>query len=205
MAFTRYPEWNNFYVERLSIALASEWDANRSFRKKLSAYFEGELPYCKEIIPSTLMCLLSNSAGHKTRHGNCLDPRVIPRVSYKWPGWAEEAVRASLDTGIFDGFKLSVSNAPGAARRPVYMPFSLADTKSRTILKSARNSGFSIRASVASPRIYPFCSQATVGRLLCTTSTPVASIFCSSGQSRVRNNPWMEIRRIRSFEDPHAQ
>lgn len=104
LIFIRYPEWCRVYAERLSSALSSNPEAKRAFERKLSAYFSGMLPHCKEIMTSTFLYRLNDPTIHFA-WDNC---SAAPRVSQTWPNETKDALHTSLDSGIFDDFKLPV-------------------------------------------------------------------------------------------------
>lgn len=106
---TRYPEWRCVLVERLRLALSSDIGAKLAFERKLSAYFCGELPHCKETITCMLLCLLDQSTINEHCYKGVDGFNTIPRVSYPWPVRTKEALRVSLDNGVFDDFELATA------------------------------------------------------------------------------------------------
>ncbi|KAF9647869.1 hypothetical protein BDM02DRAFT_3116340 [Thelephora ganbajun] len=118
---SRYPEWHYIYVERLASALTRNSKAKLTFQRKLSAYFSGELPRCKEIITSTLLWLLDKSTVRNTFDKPVDDCSTILRVSAPWPDRTKEALRISLDIGTFDKFKFVIARGPAATLRLIYL------------------------------------------------------------------------------------
>lgn len=120
LILARYPELRRVFVERLPPALSRDPEAKLAFEQKLSAYFRGDLPHCKEIITSTLLYLMDKY----TIHNICDSPvdgyNTISRVSCPWPGRTREALRVSLDNGVFDDFELTIVPGPTAPAYSVY-------------------------------------------------------------------------------------
>ena len=104
MTLARHPDLRRAFVERLPLALSRDSKAKLAFQKKISSYFRGDLPHCKEIVTSTLLCLLDKSNIHAIRNKPTDDDNPILRVSSPWPGRTKEALRVSLDNGTFDDF-----------------------------------------------------------------------------------------------------
>ena len=123
----RYPEWRRIYIERLTPALSRDPEAKLAFQTKLSAYFCGELPHCKDIIISTLLYLLDGSTIHDTGDMLVDDYYTIMRVSCPWPGRTKEALRRSLDNGIFDNFELEIVRVLEASIHLVYLAPAVMD------------------------------------------------------------------------------
>ena len=127
MMTTRYPEWRRIYVERLSSALSHDQEAKSAFHTKLPAYFDGELPHCKDIIPSTFLCLLDQSTICDTPVQVADDCNTILRVSCPWPKRTKSALCKSLDSGILDGFELEIVHGQEESTRLVYLPPAIID------------------------------------------------------------------------------
>jgi hypothetical protein len=108
MTTTRYPEWLRIYVEQLQLALSRDPKAKSAFHTKLSAYFDGELPHCEGIIPSTFLCLMDRSTIRDTPVQVVDDCNAILRVSCPWPNRTQRALCRSLDSGVFDDFELEI-------------------------------------------------------------------------------------------------
>ena len=102
MTSTRYPEWRRVFVERLLPALSRDPGAKLVFQKKLSAYFRGDLPHCKEIITSTLLCLLDISIVRTIGREPVDGYNTTLRVSCPWPDRSKKALRTSLSNGAFE-------------------------------------------------------------------------------------------------------
>ena len=86
----------------------------------LSAYFLGDLPHCKDIITSTLLYLLDKSTIHNIQDRPVDRYNTISRVSCPWPGRTREALRVSLDNGVFDDFELTIVHGPTVSTYSVY-------------------------------------------------------------------------------------
>ena len=190
--FIRYPEWNSTYAERLSLVVSTDWEAKWAFQSKLSAYFSGELPHCKEIITSAFLRLLNNSADRGGHHVSTEDHSTISRVSDLWPDWTRDALSLSLDSGVFDSFKFSVFNAQ-ETRQLIYLPSMLMDDESKSSL-ALRARGFSIRTWVMDLYIIPPTLISTSWQALvyykytgCITFTPLGSR--QSGRVLTVRNP----------------
>ena len=151
---TRYPEWIHIYAERLPSVLKRDWDTNFAFRKKVSAYFSGELPHCKEIITSTLSNLLD-----LPNHDVCDEPAggysTISRVSLPWPDGTKEALHISLDNGTFDDIKLAVFCGPEATARVVHFPRVLVGDTANIERRVSRASWFSLLTLVMVLHFHP--------------------------------------------------
>jgi len=106
MISARHPDLCRAFVERLPPVLSRDPKAKLAFQKKISSYFRGDLPYCKEMVTSTLLCLLDKSTIHVIRDKPTNDRNTILRVSSPWPGRTKEALRLSLDNGVFDDYKI---------------------------------------------------------------------------------------------------
>ena len=124
---TRYPEWRSIYVGRLSLTLSRDSEAKSAFDTKLSAYLRGELPHCKDIIASTLLCLLDESTIRDTPVQVIDDCNTILRVSCPWPNRTRKALCRSLDSGILDGFELEIVHGQDELTRIVYLPPAIID------------------------------------------------------------------------------
>jgi len=124
---TRYPEWRRTYIERLAPALTRDSEAKLAFETKLSAYFRGELPHCKEIITSTLLALLDTSTIQDDHVPPGFVYITILRVSCPWPGRTKEALRFSLDNGILDDFKLDIAFGPALTTYQVHLAPTVMD------------------------------------------------------------------------------
>jgi len=127
MVFTRYPEWRCVFVERLSSLLSRNNEAKVAFRGKLFSYFHGELPHCKEVVTSTLLCLLDTSTTNDICDEQVDGCNTILRVSRSWPSRTKEALRMSLDGGSFDDFELVVPSSPAAPEHSVYFATVIVD------------------------------------------------------------------------------
>lgn len=123
----RYPEWRRIYVERLSLALPSDPEAKSAFHTKLSAYFSGEVPHCRDIIPSTFLCLMDKSTIRYIPRQVADDPNTILRVSCSWPNRTKKALCSSLDSGIIDGFELEIVHGQEESTHLVYLPSAIID------------------------------------------------------------------------------
>lgn len=191
--FIRYPEWNPTYADRLFFAVSTDWEAKCAFQNKLSAYFSGELPHCKEIITSAFLRLVNNSNDRRSHHPLREDHNTISRVSDPWPDWTRDALSLSLDSGVFDGFMFSVfDDAQQTTRQLIYLPSILMDGESRSSL-ALRARGFSIRTWVTDLYIIPPALTSTSWQALvyykytgCITFTPLGSRQ-SGGVSAMRN------------------
>ena len=93
----------------------------------MSAYFHGELPHCKDIIPSTLLCLLDKSTIPDTLIQVVDYYNVILRVSCPWPDRTEKALCMSLESGTFDDFELEIAHDQEESTRLVYLPPAIID------------------------------------------------------------------------------
>lgn len=102
----RHPDLCRAFVERLPSALSRDSKAKLAFQKKISSYFCGELPECKEVVTSTLLCLLDKSTIRAVSDKPIDGCNTILRVSSPWPGRTKEALRVSLDSGTFDDFTI---------------------------------------------------------------------------------------------------
>ena len=123
----RYPEWRRIYVERLSLALSRDPEAKSAFHTKLSAYFSGEVPHCRDIIPSTFLCLMDRSTIRDTPAQAEDDSNTISRVSCPWPNRTKKALCSSLYSGIIDGFELEIVHGQEESTRLVYLPSAIID------------------------------------------------------------------------------
>ena len=148
---SRYPEWTRIYAGQLSSALDRDQDANFAFRENVSAFFSGRLPHCKEIITSTLLVLL-NLPICSDESEDDRDCSPILRVSPAWPDGTKEALRMSLDNGVFDDLKFSISCGPELTLRQVYFPSALMGDTSKWEFSFA--SGFSLLTSVINFHIH---------------------------------------------------
>lgn len=131
MVLARYPEWRRVFVERLLFVLSSDSEAKLAFQGKLSGYFRGELPHCKEILTTTLMALLDSSTIHATGEMPADECNTVMRVSYPWPGRTKEVLGISLNSGLFDDFKLAIPRGPGKPRHLLYFDLSATDKEAR--------------------------------------------------------------------------
>ena len=120
LIFARYPEMRRIFIERLKPALSRDSGAKRAFQEKLTAYFCGDLPHCKELITSTLLYLLDRSTIRAIYDRPIGGYNTISRASCAWPGRTREALRASLDSGMFDDFELVIVPSPPTATCSVY-------------------------------------------------------------------------------------
>jgi len=120
----RYPALRSILVERLPSALSKNSGAV-AFKKKLSAYFHGELPHCKEVITSTLMCLQDEVTIHTKCYELAGGYNSIQRVSCPWPDRTREPLRVSLHNGIFDDFQIAPDLA--TTMHPVYLSTTVTD------------------------------------------------------------------------------
>ena len=142
---TRYPELIRIYAERLRSVLPRNWDANFTFQVKVSTYFSGSLPHCKDIITSTLLTFLDIPICDISAD----DQSPILRVSQPWPDGTKGALRTSLDNGIFDDWKSSIYCGPVWAVHTMHFPLTLVDDTNR--IESTRlfhASKFSLLTSV---------------------------------------------------------
>lgn len=95
--------------------------AKLAFRGKLSAYFRGELPHCKEVVTSTLLCLLDGSTINEISDERVDECNTISRLTCAWPGRTREALGMSLDNGAFDDFELVIPSNTATPRYKVYL------------------------------------------------------------------------------------
>jgi len=121
MTSTRYPEWRRVFVERLPPILSRDLEAKLAFGEKLSAYFRGELPHCKEVVTSILLRLLDTSTINDIYDKRVDGVNTILRVPHPWPTRTKGALRTSLSNGLFDDFELAIAPRPAAPRYTVYL------------------------------------------------------------------------------------
>jgi len=124
MLSTRYPGLTSIFIKRLPQVLSGDPRAKLAFQKKLFAYFRGEIPHCKEVITSTLLYLLDESIPDVCTEVNG-DCDGILRVRARWPTRTRDALRVSLENGVFDDFPI----APGPVEKahPVYLSAAVTD------------------------------------------------------------------------------
>ena len=127
MASTRSPELRRVFTERLPLALSRSPEAKRAFKGKLFAYFRGELSHCKDLMSSTLLRLMDESTTRTSWCEPLDDHDTIMRVSCPWPDRTKQALRMSLESGIFEDFELGTSPGPAAATPPVYLSTAVTD------------------------------------------------------------------------------
>ena len=134
--------------------LPSDRSANLAFRKKVSNYLSGQLPHCKEIITSTLLKLLKvHTPTVFDEPGD--DNGLISRVAQLWPDGTKEALRGSLDKGIFDDWTLSIYCGPGETVHTIHFPLALVGDTGSFQREFSRPSQFSLSRSVKSILIIP--------------------------------------------------
>ena len=150
---TRYPQWCHVYAERLPSALQRDWDANYKFQNKITTYFSGRLPHCKEVITSTLLNFLGAPSRDVCDESAGSNSTTL-RVSRPWPDGTKEALRVSLDYGIFDDWKFPISCGLEATVRMVNFPLALVGDTDTAPRKVAWASGFSLLTSVTNLHIY---------------------------------------------------
>jgi len=227
MTSTRCPGLRSILIGRLLLALSNDLGVKLAFQKKLSAYFRGELPHCKEVITSTLLHLLDESTIPTTYYEPGDRYNTIPKVSRRWPGRTKEALRVSLDNGIFYDFL--ITPGPAATTQRVYLSTAVTDegvsslfwrctslnsceslrwlTSSQSSVPAGRRphaKSLSFNVGVKFSYAFRLFSHRLVGRLLCTTRTPTASFLSHLGQKTL-SCPFGGLPRILSSEDTRVR
>ena len=224
---TRYPEWRRFFVERLPLALSRDAEAKLAFRGKLSAYFRGELPHCKEVVTSTLLCLLDTSTASNICNEQVDGSNIVLRVSRPWPSRTEKALRMSLDNGLFDDFEVVIPPRPAVPSYTVYLATAIAGgffskfghagmsqrSRARSRWPIIFQSSALVRLRVRSlpfnvgdksPYPPPLFSHGLVGRPSRTTRTPTPSLSSHLGQNTL-NHSQVGAPQTLSSEDAHVR